>query len=41
MEKTNEESFQLEDETIKFNEIKFNFENNKKSPHNIIKDINK
>ena len=41
LEKINEESVQLDDETIKFNEIKFNFENNKKPQNNINKDINK
>ncbi len=41
LEKINEESVQLDDETIKFNEIKFNFENNKKYTNNINKDINK
>ena len=41
LEKINEESVQLDDETIKFNEIKFNFENNKKYTNNINKDVNK
>jgi len=41
LEKINEESIQMEDESIKFNEIKLNIQNNKKSCNDINKDVNK